>query len=515
LASWLVLDWEHEKFHVLTAQTTRRGISVSQAVTWAHPEPLTPSTAERVGKALRDFLKAQRIAAAPVIVGIGRDRIFLKELRFPAIAAHEEANLVRFQTGKEMAEAVDNYAVDYAYLESGGSERQIMTVAARRDIVATIQALCQGAGLKLHAVTPRLFGVSTALARSADPNPLGAKKLTAVLTIGQRWAELCFFRGTRLLQAQALANGPLLPGEIKRNLAVFSAQHAVDVSLSGPDALYVFGGAASVVDDVEAGQPLKVKKLNPLERDGIEAKNPGAFAGAVGLAALWSEGGQKPVNLSTPKRSSAPVSITRQRAMVYGAAAALVLLGAIAGMYYVLADRRAKIAELSALKEQQSTMLSQYAQERADLDAYREWEQTSIPWLDEMYDLTSRYPYHQGFRINQLNATTTGAKKGSKDGFVGAINLRGQALKGEGKYVYELQSSMARDAHLRPGIGPLQKDGTEFAMKIEVAKQDAKKYDLRLVVPPRPRASAADKPPPDDTMTKPPMPDAEEGDDEP
>ena len=53
----------------------------------------------------------------------------------------------------------------------------------------------------------------------------------------------------RLLQAQAVANGPHLAAEIKRNIAVFRAQHAVDVNLEGPDTLYVFGadGAAQLL----------------------------------------------------------------------------------------------------------------------------------------------------------------------------------------------------------------------------------------------------------------------------
>ena len=56
LASWLVIDWDQDQFHLLSVQTTRRGVEITSAVTWAHPEPFTPSTAERVGKAaLRGF----------------------------------------------------------------------------------------------------------------------------------------------------------------------------------------------------------------------------------------------------------------------------------------------------------------------------------------------------------------------------------------------------------------------------------------------------------------------------
>jgi hypothetical protein len=497
LASWLVLDWDQDQFHILAAQSSRRGVQITRAATWAHPEPFTPSTADRVGKALYEFLKSEKIAGAPVIVGLGRDRIFLKELRFPPIAAHEEANLVRFQTGKEMAEAVDNYAIDYSHLTNGDAERHIMTVAARRDIIAMLQALCQSAGLKLHAVTPRLFGVPQALARSIqpDPSPLNPSQLNVVLTIGQRWAELCFLRGDRLLQAQALANGPHLAGEVRRNLAVFQAQHAVNVDLSGPDFLYVFGDDPAALKALKTGQPLPLAMLDPLKHEpdvAAEAKNPAYFAGAVGLAALWTQGSPRPVNLSAPKRSSAPVSVTRQRLMIYGAAAAVALTFIIAGMAYSLSGKRAQIVQMTQHKSETEKELTDHAQERAELDAYKDWEQSTIPWLDEMYDLTARYPFKPGFRVNQLAASSTGSKKSAKEGFVGDITLNGVTRKGEDKNVHDLHSAMARDPHLRPDIKGFKPGvaSTAYSMKIEVARQDVKKYDTRLIVPPRPKAEA-------------------------
>src|SRR5262249_16103842 len=157
-----------------------------------------------------------------------RDRVFLKELRFPPIAPHEEATLVRFQTGKELTESVDNYAVDYAHMTSGSGERVVRTAAGPRDVIAVIQTLCTAAGRKLHAVTAQLFGAGGALERSLrpDPSPLTPNALNCVLSVGQRWAELYFFRCQRLIQAQALANGPLLAAEVKRNLAVFRAQQS-------------------------------------------------------------------------------------------------------------------------------------------------------------------------------------------------------------------------------------------------------------------------------------------------
>ena len=79
-----------------------------------------------------------------------------------------------------------------------------------------------------------------------------------VLTVGQRWAELCLFRGHELLLARSLPTGSVLVGEVKRSLAVFAAQNAADPALAGPATLYVFGnGQAPTAAPERCRAPLR------------------------------------------------------------------------------------------------------------------------------------------------------------------------------------------------------------------------------------------------------------------
>ena len=126
-------------------------------------------------------------------------------------------------------------------------------------------------------------------------------------------------------------------------MAVFQAQHAVDVDLTGPDCLYVFGDNEASVQGAENGHRLPIRLLDPLgtDRRSRGVKNPACFAGAVGLAELWSSGG-KPVNLAAPR--SKPAGQRQQAAprIFYGAAAAVVLLLVCGFMYVVLARHAAR-----------------------------------------------------------------------------------------------------------------------------------------------------------------------------
>lgn len=499
MASWLVLDWVNDQFHVLCAQSSRRGVQVTRALTWTHPESFTPSTAESLGKALREFLKSAKVGAAPVIVGLGRDRIFLKELRFPLIAAHEEPNLVRFQTAKEIAEPVDNYAIDYVGMGDSDFERKVMAAACRRDVMQSLHTLCQAAGLKLHAVTPRIFGMGYALARSIAPEqmPPGVNHLSAVLAVGQRWAELSFFRGDRLLLAQSLANGPMLAGELKRNLAVFQAQHAVDINVTGPDQLYVFSCNAALADSLSTTLGIPVQPLNPLkpERDIAEALDvPSQFAGGVGLAQLWSQSGDKPINLALPRKAQAPVSVSRQRLLLVGAVFAAVLLLAIGAFGWLLITERSKNRQLAKEKTEYDEFLKNVVQERADIEAYNEWENTTVPWLDELYDLSARFPFEPQFRINKWSAQPPATRRsGVKEADIGSVTIDGIVPTdrlGPDGLLTNLLNASAGDPHIKVSLGKTKsgENVTEFSLKFDIAKQDIKKYQTSLSVPVLPRA---------------------------
>ena len=82
--------------------------------------------------------------------------MILKDLRFPAVGAGEEAGVVRFQVFKELTDAPEDVVIDYVTVSApGAAEQQALGVVIRREILATYQQLCQGAGLKLAALTLR------------------------------------------------------------------------------------------------------------------------------------------------------------------------------------------------------------------------------------------------------------------------------------------------------------------------------------------------------------------------
>ncbi len=492
MASLLVIDWDQRQFHLAAVRTQRKGMQVEWVADWEFGEDLTPRCAEAVGKRLRDFLKAEGVSATSALVAIARDRVLLKDVRFPSVAAGEEAALVRFQATKDATEPPDTLEVDYVHRPglAPAGEKQALAVLARKELVTAVRALCRGAGLKLLAVAPRPFGAPSALERSlaAGGGSLAADRVQGVLSVGARWAELCLFRGTEILLARTLPAGTVLVGEVRRSLAVFAAQNAADPALAGPAVLYVFGNGQASAPALAEALPCPVEVVAPLTiADAVapHAEHQAALAGGLGLAQQWASQGRLPVNLAAPKRSQAGGSPARRRWLVYGIAAGVLLALGIASMYYTLSVKKGQIARLAKEKTQIEEDLRFYAQDRADIDALKEWEQGAIPWLDELYDLTARFPYEKGFHINHFSVEPVTAKKGAKDVPAARVRITGVAPITQDALVRQLRDAINRDGHLKAVVENI-KGGTaahEFTIRIDVTRQAPGRYETVLVVP--------------------------------
>ncbi len=499
MAQLLAIDWDQDQFHIVAGSSTRRTLTVDKAVSFPLGEPLTLASAANLGRALKLFLKNSKLAATQVVFSVGRERVIFKDIRFPAVPVHEEPAVVRFQAGKEMTEPMETAIIDYAHVpqSAAASNRQVVAVISKRELPQIVQKLCDEAGLKALGVVPRSFGVGPAVVRSLPAGEtLAPDGFHVVLALGAKWAELCFYRGEQVVLARSLSNSPLLAGEVKRSVAVFMAQNGADVRMQPPQQLYVFGAPGSLDERFAEVAGLPLHWLDPLQKDSakaLDAPRTGGFAGPVGLLDLWAKTGKWPVNLVAPKKGQAPVNADKRKLVVYGVAAAVLAAVGLFGMNRYLGDKQRQADSLARQKLDNEQILKNFAQDRADIDGIKEWDNANVPWLNEIYDLSARFPQHEGFRVNQMMASVT-ARKGSKDPYAGRIVLNGVMPDGQSSVVGQLTDAMGHDKHVRAVAERVK--GKEFHVRIDIAKQPADQYALKLVPPPaRPQRPAVVAPP--------------------
>ncbi|MFL5241164.1 MAG: type IV pilus biogenesis protein PilM, partial [Gemmataceae bacterium] len=331
---FLALDWDQKYVRVVEATLGGGSVHIQRAAVWPVEQTPAASQAEEQGRWLKDLLKQAGIAPAPLLVALGRDRVILKDIRYPEVAETEEASVVRFQAARELTDAPEDLVIDYCPMgEGGGSgQKRALVVVGRRDLIGAYQTIAKTAGLKLAAITPRSFGLVACLNRLAGTSVLtpayAAGEAAAVVSLSETWAEFCILQQEKLVYSRFLPVSDALAGEIRRNLLVYAGQAPQHPLRS----VYVAGDQAELMAQLQTTPSIAFHRLDPFggdESTALPSQGRGAFAGVIGL--LHAQAGKTPlpVNLVQPHQYQSSKPTPKRRLIFAGALAVTVLLGGL------------------------------------------------------------------------------------------------------------------------------------------------------------------------------------------
>ncbi len=405
MSKFIAIDLDTQGIFAI-AGTTRGGqTKLEQAVAWdgtdGEPPPqLSTETARRIGEQLRDRLRAAGVGMAPAIVSVPRERVILKELRYPAVAPSEEPAVVRFQAMKELTDAPEELVLDYAPLSNGSpdGERRSMAVAVRKELYAAIQAMCAAAGIKLVGVSPRPYaiasGVTRSLATGTIPRPDNPTDAVAVLSLAPAGGEFTVVHNgevtfTRSVPGPVASSETMLLTEVRRNLTMYAGANPAHPV----QALYIAEAGGRWAARLQPALGIPVHEYDPLGESlpTVPEAFRGRFAGAAGLLAGQSLE-SLPINFVTPRQPRAEVDPKRNQ-MLIGALAALLLLG-VGGLWGYLKLKAAddELAELQQLKTSKDEEVAALEPDIKRLNAAKQWKGRGVNLLDELFDMTDRFP---------------------------------------------------------------------------------------------------------------------------
>jgi Tfp pilus assembly PilM family ATPase len=416
----LAIDFDSGGLFVVAANAANGSIAFERALASADEvPPLNAASASALGLRLKTLLQEAKISAAPVLLCLGRDRIVVKEVKYPIGPPEQEPALVRFQAQKDLTDSPDDVVMDYLPVpgQPGDVSRKATVLFVRKELANAAKQMCDVAGLKLQAIVPRPYAATTglfhAVVKGAVPAPENAKAAIAHLGIWSKGGEFSVVLGDRLLfsrtiSGMSLASETALVGEVKRSLAAFASQNgqAKIESLTLCEGDVPGGGWAG---RLQAALPIPVYPYDPLGEAGpqehVPARLRGRFFGAVGLLAAKAESLNFGVNFVAPRAPKSEPNKNRSRILV-GALLMMLVLGAgfVFGRSYVDRTTR-KVNELTAMKTDLDERLVGLQSDSNRLAAADEFANREIAWIDVFYDLNDEFPNIDKMRLQEMEGT--------------------------------------------------------------------------------------------------------------
>ncbi|MCZ2340972.1 MAG: hypothetical protein LC104_04150 [Bacteroidales bacterium] len=517
MSRFLAITVDHHRLFVVAGTARSHSVKIEKTLAWMEDvPPLTPATAATLGAQLKERLQAAGISPAPILLGIGRERVILKELRYPPVPPAEEPNIVRFQALKEVTEAAGEVVFDFVphTTQATATERRSTAVVVSRDLVQAAQELAATLGVKLLGITPVAFVAGFLVDRARQAGILPTETTNAVpgtvglLMLDAHGGEFILVHNhdvllARSIAAPVVASEKALIAEIKRNLAVFAVQHP----RSPVSALLLTAGWDRGYSDALAeALSVPVFDYDPLTsgETGLPSTLHGALAGPLGLLAARADSATLPINFVEPRQPK-PEKDPFQRQLLFAAIVAFLLLftGIGFGWMEVSAASR-KLQSLQIAKLDLEAEKAQLESEAKRVRFVEDWEQRSPIWLDELYDLADRFERLETTRILSMTAATLQPDKAGKRPASGRLEIKLGTRDPEA--VSDLVTAINRDnttkdkhyVSVQKTTGGLASGNTPFnqlfTITILVNRREPEKYTRKLEVPLIPPSSVKHTP---------------------
>lgn len=417
----LSVEWDRDELRYLWAGKGPRRLVVRamgriRAEDAAEQGEAEPSFEWMLGE-LKRRLRTKN-SRATVVLPRGEVETF--DATFPPASDQELGSLVVNEAHKHLANA-DDARIDYLEIERSGDETRRMAIVALPQAGYTrISAAIKQLGWKLESVQLRHVAAAGLLRKLID---LSSQPRSIAVCINANDIELLILERERVIlvrsislsgESDAAALAERLAVEIQRSLMVTARAEANEGTVA--DQIYVLGDQAeqqALLEPLAQALQLPTRIVNPLDAFVAKPKKVPEqlhqFAGLIG--ALVDQPAQQTIDLQNSKCGTAPTDWWK-RALVYGSAAAVVLGGVVWWALNSVGEARSLNAvrqrELDKLEKQYEQLLDRVAV----VEQVSAWRSDDINWLDELRELSVRFPERSMAQVKSMTLSSNAASPG-------------------------------------------------------------------------------------------------------
>ncbi len=484
MAQFLAVDWDETEIRYVQAQIASRKVTV-RAI-GAVPLELAAdaeSGQSRVawGESLAAELNEQKLGKPHLLLSAPRRDIELLTLNLPPAKDDELPELVANQAVSESPMLDENWALDFVSAsDDQTSPRQVTAVAVSPDAMAHIAEQATAAGLKAERILFRPFAATSLLNRvtaGEEPscllvNCVGSEVDLSMLKDGKNVLS----RTVRLPGAddRALDHARLF-AEITRTFAVVPMSpddEQVDVKVC------VLGSPAEhqdLLNQVTVDAGVQTEAVDPFVAlqvpEALRRPDCGRFAALLGML-LDQAADTHALDFLHPRKSRPKTNRWRIGAIAAGAVSAVALL-VFGHVWMTLSEIEDANREMYVEYKQMDATMKKIAEQKKTMDAIAAWKGRDVNWLDELRDLSIRFPGPRDAIVLRMSMRFSGNSGG-------LIDLQGLVRdpKVLGAMEYQVRDQYRRVRSRRLQERSLEQDYTwMYETSMNVARRPPSEYD--------------------------------------
>lgn len=418
MARLLAVDWDLREMRLAVADG---GAGGSLRVRALRALPLVMRSVDEgeppqadYGQTLRQLLAEEGSKRATLLLGVDRGHVEFIDLTLPPAKDSELSELVALQVMHDAPALGEDAAIDYLPLSADASQpRKVLAAAVAAEQMARFHGICAAAGVKPRRLLLRGFALVSLFNHAAKAPERG---LLLVDRIGDEADLAVVYDGqATLLRTVRLPSGEQSDKAVERLLT--ETQRTLSVVPSegdqpGVECIYLCGRAAEqeeLAAKIAATTDLDVHIFDPFHTLGIPEtaldENPERFAPLLGMLADEARGGHA-LDFLNPRRAAPRASRRRPLTLAAIGLGLAVLLGG-----YSIWEKLAVVDEENQQLEQRLRELKANAKKAGErtklVDAVRDWLAGDVDWLDELRDLSVRFPPARDMVVLRMNFTST------------------------------------------------------------------------------------------------------------
>ncbi len=425
-----------------------------------------------IAQQLRSRLEDQSIACSQAALLLSRPTVEFFSGSMPPAEDYELPSLVKNFVAQESDDG-DQRVIDFV-ITGGDNETttDVLAMTCDRAVLETATKQFKEAGFKLSAATYCGFGAVQLIHQVAHQK----LPITIAITSSDSSTEITVLQQRRPVLFRTIQRGvqpgdsyaTALAAEVQRTLAFIGAGDE-DSAL-----IYLMGSqedlseVAQVMSDTVSSSVTITGVLDRVDYSAVEPFDDAAsYAQLIGVASAIHQD-RLTANFLSPRKAPPP-NQPWQKVAVLGAIAAAIM--ALFG-YFGWIERS---EQMDAIAKRQATIasLAKRANRSAELqdivDTVTAWQRTDITWLDELKDLSDRFPERKESLVRKM--TMSAADNGA-----GVVNLSVQVNSPE--VITELESAIRDDRH---------SVSSKRVTEVNDSEELTWSFDTRIVFQPLPR----------------------------